>query len=180
MYINNNVVAIIIGYFAPIYLAYHGMLVGEKGIDYYSEVHTSKMNSYIHTVYMPLTIYGMFLWIPQVFNTSFNNAINIQTFLYYMFMTHYISINWKMGLLISIYYAIPRYIAYETYIVYSNLKRDVFRNKMIKAGLVCSIIALLIQEFFGHYLSGDQSSRLIAIPNAIMYAMYYSVSHIFT
>jgi len=180
MYINNNVVAIIIGYFGPIFLEYQHMLIGQKGIDYYSEVHTSKMNLYIHMVYMPLSLYGMLLWIPQVFNTSFNNAINIQTFLYYMFMTHFIYINWKMGMLISMYYAIPRYLAFKTYIDYCMFKKDIFRYKMLTKGLLYSIVALCIQEFFGHYLSGDQPSRLIAIPNAILYAMYYSVSHMFT
>ena len=122
----------------------------------------------------------MFLWIPQVFDTSFNQAIDIQTFLYYMFMTHYISINWKMGLLISIYYAIPRYLAFETYINNSSLKKEEFKIKMFKQGLIYSTGALIIQEYFGHYLTDDPASRLDAIPNAILYAMYYSISHIFT
>jgi hypothetical protein len=42
-----------------------------------------------------------------------------------------------------------------------------------------AVIALTLQEVLGHWLSGDPQSRVEAIPNAILYAMYYSVSHIF-
>ena len=80
-------------------------------------------------------------------------------------MTHYILINKYIGLLTSIYYYIPLYLS---------------RNQLgFKKGILISTTALTIQELFGHWLSGDDPSRLEAIPNAIIYAIYFSVSHFF-
>lgn len=42
------------------------MKTGLEGVNYYAEVHQSKWNSYIHTLGMPFTIYGMLLWIPAL------------------------------------------------------------------------------------------------------------------
>jgi hypothetical protein len=44
-------------------------------------------------------------------------------------------------------------------------------------GLLIMIGALVFQEMIGHWLSGDACSRIEGIPNAILHAMYYSVSH---
>ena len=44
-------------------------------------------------------------------------------------------------------------------------------------GFSISFIALVFQEIAGHYYGGDDPSRLEAIPNAIIYAMYFSFSH---
>ena len=51
--------------------------------------------------------------------------------------------------------------------------------KLVLTGLSISVSALLFQEVFGHYLGGDIPSRWEAIPNAILYAKYFAVSHIF-
>ena len=37
---------------------------------------------------------------------------------------------------------------------------------------------IIFQEVIGHTIGGDDQSRLEAIPNAIVYAMHYSISHI--
>ena len=36
---------------------------------------------------------------------------------------------------------------------------------------------MYLQEVFGHYIGGDAPSRVEAIPNAILYAPFYSISH---
>ena len=49
----------------------------------------------------------------------------------------------------------------------------------IAYGISVAVIALTIQEVMGHWIGGDDPSRLEAIPNAIWHAGYYSVYHIF-
>ena len=44
-------------------------------------------------------------------------------------------------------------------------------------GLLISFIALICQEFYGHYLGGDDPSRPEGVLNAIMYAKFYSIGH---
>ena len=39
--------AIITGIIIPIFLHYNGFYIGESGVDYYAEVHTTKLNSVI-------------------------------------------------------------------------------------------------------------------------------------
>ena len=53
------------------------------------------------------------------------------------------------------------------------------RYRMLIKGFLISFSALSFQEYFGHYLGGDIASRGESVPNAIMYAMYFSVYHIF-
>ena len=43
-----------------------GILSSEKGIDYYAEAHLSKWNSWIHTLGMPYTFYGISCWVPAL------------------------------------------------------------------------------------------------------------------
>lgn len=162
---------IYIGYVIPFILEHFFKFnIGHDGVEYYSEVHTTNLNSIIHTIYMPFTIYGMLLWIPQVFQLNNNNSKKLQWFLYLMYMTHYIIINNIIGLYIAIYYSIPLYFARLTY---DNIKCNYFIN-----GIIISTISLFIQESIGHWYSGDPPSRLEAIPNAIIYAMYFSISHL--
>ena len=52
------------------------------------------------------------------------------------------------------------------------------KRSLIKHGLSTSFYALFFQEIIGHTIGGDDQSRLEAIPNAIVYAMHYSVSHL--
>ena len=87
-------------------------------------------------------------------------------------MTHYLLINPFIGALTSILYYYPLFYA----------KLD-YKNKVMypfTSGLFISTIALTIQEVFGHWLSGDPLSRIEGVPNAILYSMYYSVSHLLT
>ena len=45
---------------------------GEAGLDYYGEVHLSSWNSWVHTIGMPFTFYGISCWVPPLFNYSNN------------------------------------------------------------------------------------------------------------
>ena len=106
-----------------------------------------------------------------------------------MYMTHYISMDWKIGFITSLVYSIPLYYAERkiknTFGFTRNKSVNVIREYnylrilVFVEGLMISVSALVFQEIIGHWLSGDPWSRAEAVPNAIMYAIYYSVSHIF-
>ena len=169
------ILSICIGITFPYLLNYfNGNLIGYDGIEYYGQVHLSFWNSLIHTIFMPITIYGMLLWIPAVFTRNRFIANDIQLCMYLIYMSHYIfSLNWFVGICIAFYYLIPlNYGMFSYSLPYSRLQ-------FFGSGICISTTALVIQEVFGHYIGGDQASRFEAVPNAIMYAMYYSVSHIF-
>lgn len=181
---------IYLGIFLPKLLHTNGFLIGNAGVDYYAEVHTTQLNSYCHTLGMPFTIYGILLWLPMLFKLHWKRYIDIQKILYYMYMTHYIIMDVKIGLLIAFIYWYPlQYSIKKIEYTFQHIK-----NKSIKCvneygylrlvvfieGFMISMIALLLQEVIGHWLSGDPQSRIEAIPNAIIYAIYYSVYHIFT
>ncbi len=169
------ILSICIGITFPYLLKYYnGNLIGYDGIEYYGEVHLSFWNSLIHTIFMPITIYGMLLWIPAVFTRNRCVANDIQLCMYLMYMSHFIySLNWFVGICVAFYYLTPLNYGMVCY------ELQYTRLQLFVGGICISITALLIQEVFGHYIGGDQLSRLEAIPNAIMYAMYYSVSHLF-
>ena len=191
--------AIITGIIFPNILYYNGFYIGESGVDYYAEVHTTKLNSLIHTIGMPFTIYGMLLWIPVVFNLNCRSYIAIQRFLYISYMTHYVLIDWFIGLNTAVIYYIPVYYSNKLYLLefndecnetyqisldkkYKTSKQKIhnsIRIYLFTYGLLVSFYVLLFQEVIGHWLSGDPPSRLEAIPNAILYAMYFSVSHFY-
>jgi uncharacterized membrane protein YGL010W len=167
---------IILGLAVPIYLEKMGMSIGNMGIEYYGEVHPSYHNAMIHTIFMPITILGMLLWIPRVavyiplIGIKNSDSFFIQRAIYIMYMTHYITINFLMGIMLMIVYMSPLIgsILYYNHRGYQYALRD---------GLVLSVGALAVQEVFGHYLSGDPMSRIEAIPNAILYAVYFSGGH---
>ena len=191
--------AIITGIILPNYLYYNGFYIGESGVDYYAEVHTTKLNSVIHTIGMPFTIYGMLLWIPVVFNLNCRSYIAIQRFLYISYMTHYVLIDWCIGLNTAVIYYIPVYYSNKLYLsefneeanesdqisidkkykISKQKNHNSIRIYLFTYGFLVSFYVLLFQEVIGHWLSGDPPSRLEAIPNAILYAMYFSVSHFY-
>ena len=168
------ILSIIYGITFPYLLNYfNGNLIGNEAINYYGEVHLSFWNSLIHTIFMPITIYGMLLWIPAVFTRRKCIANEIQLCMYLMYMSHYIfSLNFIVGICIAFYYLQPLNYGMYTYgFKYSRLQ-------LFIGGICISTTALVIQEVVGHYIGGDNLSRFEAIPNAIMYAMYYSISHL--
>mgnify|MGYP005658032695 FL=1 len=52
------------------------------------------------------------------------------------------------------------------------------KRELVNYGLKVSTLALFFQEIIGHTVGGDDQSRIEAIPNAIVYAMHYSLSHL--
>jgi len=163
------------------------MLVGEEGVYYYSEAHVSSWNAWIHTIGMPMSIYGMLFWIPAVLNLNGYNAKKFIWFIYYMYGGHYIRLN-KLGALL--YYLMYIYtvkrasnqygldiIDYNNNLILNTYYKS-SREYLIKKGLYISCLGLLFQEIFGHWISEDITSRPEAIPNAILYAIYFSATHI--
>ena len=173
-YINNNQIYInagVFGFISHVLFNFLGVLHNNEGVDYYAEVHTTRWNAYIHTIGMPFTIYGMLLWIPAVLCKSSYDANRLQKSLYIMYMCHYSIINVYITLGIMLMYIAPLLLSIEK--VYDNYNRI----HLFIYGFSISFIALVFQEIVGHYLGGDELSRLEAIPNAIIYAMYFSFSH---
>lgn len=148
-----------------------GMKSLNEGVLYYAEVHRSLWNSVIHTIFMPFTILGMNLWIPSMFELSVYNAKHLRFSVGIFYIIHYVKMNVWITFLTSL--------LYWNSISVANEYHQLYTDKAFSTGLSVSLIALFAQEILGHYLGGDDASRTEAIPNAIMYAMYYSVSHFF-
>lgn len=149
------------------------MLTGDDGVGYYGEVHQSKWNCWVHTIGMPFTFYGISCWVPALLNLSRENRNKLQYYIWTMYFTHYISIDFWQGILCSLYYLLPMAFAHET-TYYEKSNWNLFKH-----GFIYSFISLSCQELFGHYMGGDDPSRFEAIPNAVMYATYFSTNHFF-
>ena len=123
------------GILVPLALDYFGFLTGQAGVDYYAEVHMSRLNSYIHTAFMPFTIYGMFLWIPRALNLSFYDSLHFDMCIYVAYMTHYMTINAWVGMVACLYYFVPLVLAYVTHM-------RVGMHRLLGVGLAASTLAL--------------------------------------
>jgi hypothetical protein len=145
-----------------------GMAIGEAGIEYYAEVHTSFSNSMVHTIFMPFTIYGAFLWIPYVFRLNKYDANVFQFSMFLVYAVHYLTFSTVGFLLFYFLFLAPTLYSINHY-----------RNDITSfcRGLIIMVGALVIQEVFGHWLSGDEFSRTEAIPNAVIYAPLYAAYH---
>ena len=173
----------VVGISVPYILSLFGVLIGQEGVDYYGEVHSTFHNAMVHTIFMPFTIYGMLLWIPNTIiyisgkKYSQQKKIlvgnEIQHFLYYAYMIHYLTIHIGIAVLLISLYEFPLLYDQRRYV--KNNPND----NHIVTGLAISSAALVIQEIFGHYYGGDDPSRPEAVFNAILYAIYFSVCHFF-
>lgn len=168
------IIPTIIGvYLLPKMLDLCGILHGEEGVIYYAEVHKSKFNSYIHTIFMPFTYLGFNMAVPAILGLSVRQASRLQLAFYCMYITHYMTINIHSGVLCAIIYSMPVLLASNTYDL--NIAR--YRYMLIFMGLCISTTALFIQEIVGHYFGGDDPSRPEGVLNAILYAKYYAMAH---
>ncbi len=157
-----------------IYLQKNIGMYGEwDGVKYYGEVHLSMWNSFIHTIFMLGTMLGFFIAIPSLFNMNYYGAKRLKSLVSMFYMGLYFRMSFWLTLLWLIWYLAPYY---YSDILYKKIRSCTDR---IIIGLVLSIGCLLIQEYFGHYIGGDNPSRMSGIPNAILYAQFYAVSHIF-
>ena len=194
----NAIVSTIIGKLSYTLLSFF-MLVDMQGVNYYGEAHLTRWNAYMHTLGMPFTIYGMLLWIPALFRLNEKQAYQFQYALYFLYGGHYITVSKIIGLLYYLfYYQVVKMGQQQYKIKYINNKKNyenktnhnqlsILRNHVNTSvylpiffeGFLISFLALTFQEVAGHYYGGDIPSRFEAIPNAILYAMFFSVSHIF-
>lgn len=147
-----------------------GIVSGLKGVEYYAEIHQSSWNSWMHTLFMPFTYGGFNLAIPGLLKMPFRAATKFRWLIFVSYLFHYVTISRVTTLLIALFYGSMLSYLDEFYSCLSH--RD---NLML--GLIVSVIALVIQEVFGHWLGGDDASRTEGIPNAILYAVFYSVQH---
>jgi len=171
MHLKDLVTSIAFGLSTSIIMAIIGMSFGLDGIEYYGEIHTKLLNKIIHFIFMPFTMYGILLYLPQLL--FYNKVLLINRFkdmLYIAYITHYLTINITGGILTGIYTFPSLY--------YSVKHCDIKGYKNILNGFIISFVALVIQEIFGHYISGDEPSRIEAIPNAIVYAPYFAVNNL--
>jgi len=143
-----------------------------KGVEYYAEVHISRWNSMIHTICMPITMFGMYLCVPAMLNMSVKQAHIMMQYVFLMYMVHYMKINFYIASIWLIIYGLTANLSAYVYEKRANNKKNI-----VFYGLFYAITALFIQETIGHYLGGDKPSRIEAIPNAIVYAQYYAISH---
>jgi len=151
-----------------------GMASLQVGVEYYRQVHLSFWNSLIHTLCMPITMFGMFLWVPALFKLDPLDAYALRKYVCIFYMVHYSQIRLSITLLVIVLYAFPyRYSVYWYHRWYWT------RENILLRGLFISTLALLVQEIVGHWLGGDDPSRVEGILNAMVYAPYYSVSHFF-
>lgn len=155
------------GFFIPTLQNMSGMYKFNKAIEYYAEVHTADWNSFIHTLFMPVTLYGIFLGFPGIFNCTSEGASKMRQLIWGSYIAHYMRINVLGATLTHLLFYYPYKFADEEY------KKLGARKAFIK-GLICTFSALFIQEYVGHYLGGDGASRPEAVPNAIGYACYYA------
>jgi hypothetical protein len=168
---DNYWLALCFGFFASHILGFFGVLTGQKAVDYYAEVHLSTWNSFIHTLGMPFTYMGLNLLVPALFKMK--DPWMLQFCVFVVYMTHYATIDFTTTLVTTlIYYQVVKY-SYNLY-----MKQFTSHIGYFFIGLAITTVALLIQEFIGHYMGGDEPSRAEGVFNAIIYAKFYSVQHI--
>ena len=153
------------GYNACYVMDYFGFYYHQKGVDYYGEVHTTTQNVIAHVVGMPFTIYGILLWFPALLMCSAENAWQVQIGLFILYLGHYLRIEQDSVVVFVMMYWPGLILSLTTY-------TPGFYGFFY--GITISTIALVFQEYVGHYLGGDPPSRKEGVPNAIFYAMYFS------
>lgn len=149
-----------------------GMSYGEEGVRYYGEIHTMFLNRLIHCMFMPFTMYGVLLFVPNlIFYNNLNKINKLKRMTFVTYIAHYATFD-VVGAILTAIYTLP-----ITYFAIKHQDKVCYQNMM--KGFAISFGALIIQEIFGHYISGDKPSRFEAIPNAIIYAPYFAINELF-
>ncbi len=161
--------AIFTGFFLGSILSLFGIMNGSEAVTYYGEVHQSQWNSNIHTLFMPFTSFGFLLAAPVVLRLEKPTANVFQDCVYLLYSTHYLTINFTIGLVYSALYYLVLDFAKHFY------KNDL---KYIVLGLTTSTVCLVIQEVVGHQYGGDDPSRAEGVLNAVLYANFYAVKNL--
>ena len=167
----NYVVPTIIGWYSHNFLSKY-MLTSDKGVQYYKEAHLSRWNAWIHSLGMPISMYGMLLCIPALFKLNPKKAKKMMWILYYFYGGHYLRMNIKNCFLYYVMFFPSVYMANKNY------KKSIALNEnLFKKGALIATSSLTFQEIIGHWIGNDIQSRFEAIPNAILYAMYFAATH---
>ncbi len=122
---------------------------------------------------MPFTYLGFNIAIPSILGLDAHDGKIMSECFYIAYFAHYLTIHPVVACLFLIMYYYPVSLSYvfrKTFIPYT-------RYGIICVGLGISITALLFQEIVGHYIGGDKASRPEGVFNAMLYAMFYSISH---
>ena len=151
---------------------------GQQGLDYYAESYTSKSSSYIHTISMPFTFYGISCWFPAIFMLNTNCKKNMQVIFWLICAGYYLSIDLLRGLLCILVYFYPALMAYSmTEINGRNTKSLWKENKFLFIhGMIISGLSLIFKELTIYLF--DIPIRSEGIFNTIMYSTFYSTYHI--
>ena len=171
-----------------------GMLIGQEGVDYYAEIHTSPFNAIVHTIGMPLVAYGALTAVPCLWRGSVQSYRKAQDIIYVAYMAHYMTIDLNVGVAAAVVYYTPLELARQTtsrtfsHLCCSNdliatgnaAEYDFARLNCACYGGLVMLSALVVQEIVGHSMGGDEPSRPEGVCNAILYAIYFSISHLFT
>ena len=151
-----------------------GVLTGDDGVDYYGEIHRSKWNCWVHTLFMPFTYAGFNLVIPALLNLKTQQAYRLQMLALMVYFIHYSTID---SIVANVYLVIYFIVVQIVNNMYKIMRAEGNRVSTIASGLIISASALVIQEIIGHLYGGDQPSRKEGVFNAILYAKYYSIDH---
>lgn len=145
-----------------------GVLSGQEGVNYYAEIHQSRWNSWVHTIFMPFTYGGFNLAVPALLSMPARPARRFRWLVFGTYVIHYASINILVALLVAYFY---------TYVIrFANTLYDALTHRQsVFWGLAVSVTALIIQEVIGHWWGGDPASRPEGVGNAILYAVFYSM-----
>ena len=180
------------------------MKIGDEAIDYYAEAHLYKWNAFIHTIGMPFTACGLIQLASGILNLRRETAKQFSLAVYLLYGGHYaLLFPTKPVITYYVLYSIPLYLAFKRYdklckskferqgsnshlstsltttIISSFSFSNWFNLPLIYNALTICIPSLICQEVVGHYFAGDIPSRSEGVLNAIIYAMYFSVSHLF-
>ena len=172
----------LLGAMVPQILRDVGFRIGKSGVRYYAEVHTSSLNAYCHSLGMPFFAYGILIVLSMLTAETKEDAQHTQDVLYSSYMTHYFMVDPRVGAVTAIVYSVP-YITARTAVedFYGEDKktlRERTSSSLMRHGGTVALGSLVMQEYIGHFLGGDPASRIEAIPNAILYAIYFSISHL--
>ena len=164
------------------------MLTAGHGVRYYGEAHRSRWNAWIHTLGMPVSIYGLLMVVGSMVPARFGTRARLRLLwvLYYLYGGHYLRMGVRQSIPYYVVYAPVTWFAVkrcarltEEYQHSQALQREYpgLWAYLFEEGITYSTGGLLFQEVVGHKLGGDMSSREEGVPNAILYAMYFSISH---
>jgi uncharacterized membrane protein YGL010W len=173
--VSNEILILLFGYKFHYLQNMIGMRNLADGVEYYAEVHRTFWNSIIHTICMPITMFGMYVWIPALFRLNKEEAFTLKCYAMIFYFGLYSQISLHVTIMIMCLYFYSFAFSTKMY----NYFYDDDKSLNLICGLLISFAALSIQEYVGHYFGGDAPSRIEAIPNAILYACYYSVSHLY-